>query len=194
MIGRFLGSIMLSRLTDRKKYIYSLYVLFLSFLVGWFILSASFIEGAFMFNSQPVNGLIFFGIALINFFAMLLGKGNANISLGFFGIIASILAFIAFLSPISIGMWALLAIGFFNSIMFPTIFSLAVKDLDADEMPIASGIINTLIVGGALIPLTMGWITDHAGIRIALILPVICFAYIAFFALKGSKIRQIKQL
>ena len=96
--------------------------------------------------------------------------------------------------PATIGMWCLLSIGFFNSIMFPNIFALSVRDLDPSEMPLASGIINTLIVGGAVIPLLMGSLTDIFSARGALLIPIICYAYIAFFALKGSKIRasQIK--
>jgi FHS family L-fucose permease-like MFS transporter len=86
-------------------------------------------------------------------------------------------------------MWALLAVGFFNSIMFPTIFSLGIRDLKSHEMPLASGLINTMIVGGTVVPLAMGWLTDCINIRIAFILPAICFAYIAFFAFKGSKIK-----
>ncbi|MDR1555973.1 MAG: MFS transporter [Tannerellaceae bacterium] len=191
MIGRFFGSIILSTLKKPKKYLYSLCVIVFSFFVGWFIFSSRFVDGVFVFSSQLLNGLLFLCITIFNFIAMLLGKGKPGISLGVFGVIASILVFAAFLLPVSIGMWALLAVGFFNSIMFPTIFSLGVKDLDANEMPMASGIINTLIVGGTVVPLTMGWFTDHIGIgvRIALLLPAICFAYIAFFALKGSKIR-----
>jgi FHS family L-fucose permease-like MFS transporter len=56
-------------------------------------------------------------------------------------------------------------------------------------MPIASGIINTMIVGGAVVPVLMGVITDAADVRTALVIPIFCFAYITFFALKGSKIR-----
>jgi FHS family L-fucose permease-like MFS transporter len=56
-------------------------------------------------------------------------------------------------------------------------------------MPLASGMINTLIVGGAVVPLAMGWFTDNISIRSALILPIICFSYIAFFGLKGNKFR-----
>ena len=69
------------------------------------------------------------------------------------------------------------------------IFALGIKDLDKYEMPMASGIINTMIVGGSVIPLLMGWFTDNIGVRAALLLPLICYLYIVFFALKGSKIR-----
>ncbi|KAA6331525.1 L-fucose-proton symporter [termite gut metagenome] len=189
MIGRFLGSIMLSTLENSKKYIYSSFIILFSFFVGWFIFSSSIVDGTFVFNSQHFNGLMFLGIAVVNFLAMLLGNGNPNLSLGIFGITGAALVLVAFFAPVSIGMWTLLAVGFFNSIMFPTIFSLGVRDLDASEMPLASGIINTLIVGGAVVPLATGWFTDNISIRSALILPIICFSYIAFFGLKGSKIR-----
>jgi FHS family L-fucose permease-like MFS transporter len=84
--------------------------------------------------------------------------------------------------------WALILVGFCNSLMFPTIFSLATEGL-TEEAPQASGIMCTAIVGGALVPLTFGWITDLATIRTALVVPVICYAVIATFgvyALRGS--------
>lgn len=189
MIGRFLGSVMLSNLITSKKYSYSAIILFLSFFVGWFIFSTRITNSLFTFHSQLLEGGIFLGMAAVHFLCMRLGRGNPNYSLGIFGVMASILVMFAFYTPISFGIWALLFIGFFNSIMFPTIFSLGVRDLGITEMPIASGIINTLIVGGAIIPLAMGWCTDQFGARSALILPALCYAYIVFFALKGSKIR-----
>jgi FHS family L-fucose permease-like MFS transporter len=189
MIGRFLGSIMLSALDNSKKYLYSSGIILFSFIVGWVIFSSAFVEGVFVFHSDPLDGVIFLCIASVNFLALMAGKGNANVSLGIFGVTAAALVLSALVFPVSIGMWTLLAAGCFNSIMFPTIFSLGVRDLTAREMPVASGIINTLIVGGAVIPMCMGWFTDHIGVRIALVFPVICYSYIAFFALKGSKIR-----
>jgi len=83
-------------------------------------------------------------------------------------------------------MWSLLAVGFFNSIMFPTIFSLGVAELG----PLtgnASGILNMAIVGGAILPVAQGVIADHVGLHHAFILPVICYFYILFYGLSGSK-------
>jgi FHS family L-fucose permease-like MFS transporter len=189
MVGRFFGSILLSTLPTGKKYQYSAYVMVFAFFVGWFITSASVTEGQFVFDSQPVNGLIFLGIAVANFFLMNLGKGRANVALGIFGTVNMLLIVAASFLSAEIGMWCLLSIGFFNSIMFPNIFSLGVNDLDPSEMPLASGIINTLIVGGAVIPVLMGALTDSFSARAALLIPILCYAYITFFALKGSKIR-----
>ena len=189
MVGRFYGSILLSTLPTGKKYQYSAYVMVFAFFVGWFITSASVTDGRFVFSSQPINGLIFLGIAIANFFLMLLGKGKANIALGIFGTVNMLLILAAVIMPANIGMWCLLSIGFFNSIMFPNIFSLGVNDLDPSEMPLASGIINTLIVGGAVVPVLMGALTDSFSARGALLIPILCYSYITFFALKGSKIR-----
>jgi MFS transporter, FHS family, L-fucose permease len=189
MVGRFLGSILLGTLPAAKKYQYSAYIMIFAFFVGWFITSASVTNGEFVFKSQPVNGLIFLGIAIVNFFLMLLGKGKANVALGIFGTVNMLLVVAAIMLPATVGMWCLLSIGFFNSIMFPNIFSLGVNDLDPSEMPLASGIINTLIVGGAVIPVALGALTDAFSARAAMILIILSYAYITFFALKGSKIR-----
>jgi len=190
MIGRFLGSVLLGSIPANQKYRYSALILVFAFFVGWFITSANIQDGQFVFNSQISNGFIFLGIAIINFLLMLLGKGKANVALGIFGTVNMLLVLSAFFLPANIGMWGLLSVGFFNSIMFPNIFSLGVNDRDPSEMPLASGIINTLICGGAIIPLLMGFITDASTARIALLVSVICYAYITFFALKGSKIRR----
>jgi len=189
MIGRFFGSVLLSELEQSKKYQYSAYIMVFAFFVGWFITSANFVDGQFVFDSQPMNGVIFLGIAVVNFFLMLLGKGKANVALGIFGTVNILLIVAALVLPANIGMWGLLSIGFFNSIMFPNIFSLGVKDLDPSEMPLASGIINTLICGGAILPLVMGYFTDAVSAKAALSVSIIAYAYITFFALKGSKIR-----
>jgi len=85
-----------------------------------------------------------------------------------------------------VAMWSILAVGFFNSIMFPTIFSLGVAELG----PLTgngSGILNMAIVGGAILPVIQGVIADHLGIHHAFILPVLCYLYILFYALSGSK-------
>ena len=189
MVGRFLGSINLSAMEQKKKFIYSGAVIILAFFVGWLVTSSQIREGVFVFNSEPLNGLIFLGIAIVNFLAMNISKGRTNVMLGVFAIIAAILVFSAHSPSANVGMWALLSIGFFNSIMFPNIFALGVKDLDNFEMPMASGIINTMIVGGSVIPLIMGYFTDSISVRAALLVPLISYLDIVFFSFKGSKIR-----
>jgi FHS family L-fucose permease-like MFS transporter len=83
-------------------------------------------------------------------------------------------------------MWTILAVGLFNSIMFPTIFSLAVAELG----PLTgngSGVLNMAIVGGAILPVIQGVIADRVGLHHAFVLPVLCYLYILFYGLKGSE-------
>ena len=175
MVGRFYGSFMLSNVAQSKKYLYTALVMLLALFVGWFV------------RREITDGLIFAGIALVNYLAIQLGKGKANRSLAVFGIIAALLLVLVMAASGNVILWVGLSIGFFNSIMFPNIFALGVDGLDKGELSMASGIINTLIVGGALIPVLMGLIADGLGVRFAFILPIVCYLYIVFFALIGSK-------
>ena len=81
-------------------------------------------------------------------------------------------------------MWPLLAIGLFNSIMFPTIFTLAIDKLGKDTGE-GSGVLCVAIVGGALIPPIQALFADHIGILLSFFVPAICYAYIVFYGLKG---------
>jgi len=83
-------------------------------------------------------------------------------------------------------MWTILAVGFFNSIMFPTIFSLGVAEL-GPLTGSGSGLLNMAIVGGAILPVIQGVIADRVGLHHAFVLPVLCYLYILFYGLSGSK-------
>jgi FHS family L-fucose permease-like MFS transporter len=83
-------------------------------------------------------------------------------------------------------MWTILAVGFFNSIMFPTIFSLGVAEL-GPLTGSGSGLLNIAIVGGAILPVIQGVIADRLGLHHAFVLPVMCYLYILFYGLSGSK-------
>jgi FHS family L-fucose permease-like MFS transporter len=85
-----------------------------------------------------------------------------------------------------VAMWTILAVGFFNSIMFPTIFTLGVAEL-GPLTGSGSGILNMAIVGGAILPLIQGVIADHFGLQHAFFVPVVCYLYILFYGLSGSK-------
>jgi MFS transporter, FHS family, L-fucose permease len=83
-------------------------------------------------------------------------------------------------------MWTILLVGLCNSIMFPSIFALGVARLG----PLTgdgSGLLVMAIVGGAIVPELQGALADHIGIQHAFILPVLCYLYILFYALKGSR-------
>lgn len=85
-----------------------------------------------------------------------------------------------------VSMWSILAVGLFNSIMFPTIFTLAIDGI-GHLKPKASGLLCTAIVGGAIIPPTFGFLTDQIAFKNALIFIVLCYAYIVWFGYKNGK-------
>ena len=111
-------------------------------------------------------------------------KPGHNLALN--AVCAAALVGISMMTSGHVAMWSILAVGLFNSIMFPTIFSLALAELG----PVTgggSGLLNMAIVGGAILPLIQGAIADRFGIHHAFFIPVLCYAYILYYALSGSK-------
>jgi FHS family L-fucose permease-like MFS transporter len=156
-----------------------------SFLVNYFALPE--IAGC---NARTAAGFVSFywAGAMIGRFvgAPLLGRVKPGSILALCAIVAAGLASAAMILSGHTAMWCILAVGLFNSIMFPTIFSLGVAELGSLTGN-ASGILNMAIVGGAILPLMQGEIADHIGIHHAFFVPVICYLYILFYALRGSK-------
>ena len=99
---------------------------------------------------------------------------------------AVVLILITIVSTGSVAMVAILLVGLCNSIMFPTIFSLAINGLGKHTSQ-GSGILCLAIVGGAIVPLIQGLLADTIGVQSAFILPVVCFVFIAYYGLIGSK-------
>jgi len=157
--------------------------------------------GSFLVNyfSQPeIAGLteraaasfvaFYWGGAMVGRFvgSALLQKISTPKLLGICAVCAAALVAISMLATGQVAMWSIILVGFFNSIMFPSIFTLGVAELG----PLTgdgSGILIMAIVGGAIIPVAQGWIADRIGIHHAFFLPVICYLYILFFAVSGSK-------
>ncbi len=113
-------------------------------------------------------------------------KLQPNKTLGFNALVAALLVLASMFSTGYFAMWTILAVGLFNSIMFPTIFTLALKGLGRHTKQ-GSGILIMAIVGGAVIPLLQGALADAIGIHLAFILPVLCYLFIAHYGFVGSK-------
>ena len=157
--------------------------------------------GSFLVNyfSQPeIGGLtekvaasfvaFYWGGAMVGRFigSALLQKMKTGGLLGICAVCAAGLVAVSMLTSGHAAMYSIILVGFFNSIMFPSIFTLGVAELG----PLTgdgSGVMIMAIVGGAIIPVAQGWIADRIGIHHAFFLPVICYLYILFFALSGSK-------
>jgi MFS transporter, FHS family, L-fucose permease len=131
---------------------------------------------AYYWGAAMVGRLV--GAGLMNFVP-------ATKYLAFNALIAIVMIIVSMNTSGSIAMWSILAVGFFNSIMFPTIFTLAVKGLGSMTSK-GSGLVCQAIVGGALIPLVQGITADMIGIQLSFVVPMLCYIYIGWYALNGS--------
>ena len=159
-----IGSLMVNVLGFLKGLDHASAAQYLSFYWGGAMVGR-FLGSAVMAKIAPNRYLAFnatIAVVLL-IIAMMTGKGNADVA-----------------------MWALLAIGFFNSIMFPTIFSLATKNLGKFTNA-ASGVLCTAIVGGAIVPVVQGWAVDTYSLMSSFVVSAVCYLYIVFFAVKGYK-------
>ena len=171
-------------------------------MVGIFVyVGAEVSIGSFLINylSQPNIGNMsevmaakyvayYWGGAMVGRFigSALLQKIKTGTLLGIFGLIAGLLVCTSMLTTDGIAMWSIILVGFFNSIMFPSIYTLGIAKLG----PLTgdgSGLMIMAIVGGAILPVVQGAIADRVGIHHAFILPVICYLYIVYYAFRGSR-------
>ncbi|MGI4736972.1 MAG: sugar MFS transporter [Janthinobacterium lividum] len=130
----------------------------------------------------------YWGAAMVGRFAgaYLLNKFSPTKALAFTAVAAVVLILISINTTGPLAMWSLLAVGLMNSVMYPTIFTLALAGLGRHTEQ-GSGLLCTAIVGGALVPMLFGAIADHSGLRLALLLPIVCYAYIMWYGLRGSR-------
>ena len=127
---------------------------------------------------------LYWGGAMVGRFigSALLQKIRTETLLALFAFMACLLVVTSMLTAGHFAMWTILAIGLFNSIMFPSIFTLGINGLG----PLTgkgSGLLIAAIVGGAIIPEIQGILADRIGIHHAFFLPAICYAYIIYFAI-----------
>ena len=174
MLGRFFGAVSMSDINSNKKNIYTFLIAIFSFLLAWYI------------TAQINLAAIFFIFVILNIVAVKIGKNKANKTLAVFAIAALGLVILTVLLKGEFAMWTLVAVGLFNSIMFPTIFTLSINGLGKHTSQ-GSGILVMAIVGGALIPLIMGGLADTIGLHSSFLITIICYAYIVYFGLKGYK-------
>ncbi len=196
MIGRFFGSITLSGIKDtRKRNIYAALVFVLAFVIAMYVTKEYQNLSNFTLSGFGKT-LTFLGLVAVNYLAFNLGNSKPGRTLAILAVAASMLVVVSMLTYGQFAMWSILAVGLFNSIMFPTIFTLAIDGLGKHTGQ-ASGILCTAIVGGAIIPLLQGILADNIGIHHAFFLPVLCYLYIAYYGFKGhipsySKTAEVK--
>ena len=200
MIGRFIGSAVLSGAKTAYLSLVSAVgalLVLISYLVSGHIVASD--ESAIvtffwrivgiLVEARPLFILVTVAAAALAVAAVIRGGRvtvRTGLLLGICAVATSVLVSISMLTTGHAAMWSIILVGFFNSIMFPSIFTLGVAELG----PLTgdgSGVMIMAIVGGAIIPLAQGAIADRIGIHHAFFLPVICYLYILFFAVSGSK-------
>jgi MFS transporter, FHS family, L-fucose permease len=118
----------------------------------------------------------------------LMAKISPRVLLAIFAAINALLVLTTMLSSGDAAVVSIIAIGLFNSIMFPTIFALGIEHLGPLTSK-ASSLLIMAIVGGALIPYVQGVFADHIGLQHAFFLPLLCYLYIFFYGVRGSRVR-----
>jgi MFS transporter, FHS family, L-fucose permease len=106
--------------------------------------------------------------------------------LSLFGILALTCLTIVLVGSGAAPIWALVLLGFFHSIMFPTIFALSIKHL-GPHTKLGSSLLVMSIIGGAIFPALMGYISDQSNIRLAFVTPFFCHMYVLYFAARGYR-------
>lgn len=115
---------------------------------------------------------------------------KAELLLVIYAMINVLLCVVAILASGTVALFAVIGIAFFMSIMFPTIFSLGIKDLGKDTK-FGSSLIIMSIVGGAILPPVMGYISDVTNnIQMGYIVPLVCFVVVFYFGVSGHKIAK----
>lgn len=187
MTGRFLGALALNaRMPAPKRIMYMVVIGAGMFLLLFLVNSSGRFE---LRHLWPMAVLI-----MANLIAFTLAGANASRVLGLFALIAALLLGITMCTHGAWAMWAVIAIGLFNSIMWSNIFTLAIDGLGGDTSQ-GSSLLVMMIVGGATIPPLQGAIIDamksagngDTGFHVSFALPLLCYGYLAWYGYNGSR-------
>ena len=156
-----------------------------SFLVNYFGLPdiAGFSE-----KTAAAYVALYWGGAMVGRFigSWLLTKVRTSLVLGTAAVVACGLVVVSIMTHGHTAMWAILAVGLFNSVMFPSIFTVGLTGLGPLTSK-GSSLMVAAIVGGALIPLAEGHLADKIGVQHAFMIPAVCYIYIALFGYLGGR-------
>jgi len=179
MIGRWTGAISAFEVSANTRKILIFVVPFVAFAV---ILGINHLSG------NAISDLIPYAICiLIAVIAFFIGNEKPAKTLLLFATIGIVGMTIGLLTTGTIALFAFISGGLACSIMWPSIFSLSISGLGKYSSQGASFLIM-MILGGAIIPPIQGKIADTMGIHFSYFIPVICFTYLAFFAIKAKSI------
>ena len=174
MIGRFLGAISLSKIENKWiKYAFMVAIALASFIV-------------IGVTSDWSTAVLYSGFLVLNLVAFFFGGSLPHRTLYLFALINFSLLVVALTFTGSVAMWTVIAIGLFNSIMWSNIFTLAISGLGKHTSQ-GSSLLVMMILGGALLPLLMGFVADKMGVHMSYAVPLLSYIYIAFYGIDGYK-------
>ena len=179
MVGRFFGAVALAQFKNASN----------RFAIIAMITAVAF---AAVYATYGIDiALIVLGLIVLNVVVLLLGSYIPSRTLGLFATAVMALLLVAIFTEGTVAMWSVIAIGLFNSIMFPTIFTLAIAGLGKFTSQ-GSSLLVMAIVGGALIPPLQGIVADITGsLQFSFLIPMICYLYIAYYGFVGYKPKEV---
>lgn len=188
MIGRWAGAVSVFNLSSTAKRLALILVPYLAFIV---VLLANIIGGISKENRFPIEHIYpilpYAFVIAIQIFGFYLGQEKPAKTLMIFSILGVAAMIIGMFTTGSVAVFAFVSGGLFCSVMWPSIFSLATQGLGKFTSQ-GSSFLIMMILGGAFIPPLQGKIADMYGINSSYWIPVVCFAYLAFFALTAKKV------
>ena len=189
MIGRFLGAISLKENKNEiQKWIQMILTAFILFIFLYFSSTLGSSHDLIFIDFLP-----FIAFIIVNLLGFRLGKYLPHRTLFFFALMAVILLLSGLFLDGKFSLWCFIGVGLFNSIMFPTIFTLAIKDLHQHTSQ-ASSLLVMAILGGAIIPPIQGIAADYFNVHISFFVPIVCYLYIAFYGWKGYQSFAVVQI
>jgi FHS family L-fucose permease-like MFS transporter len=209
LIGRFMGAVELSEMRKINKQFFLVAIPIICFLLFWVLRSWNGDLGRFDFGAGWMIVKNYLPLLALCWLLFQFGQALAGRTLFIFGLTIVILLAVAIVHGGKMAMWCVVGIGLFTSIGWPNIFSLALDRMGVLKSQVSSLLVMA-ILGGALLPPLQGKIADlidHAqsagtplfgfignrpGIQVAFIIPLIAYAYIAFYGLIGHKIGREK--
>jgi FHS family L-fucose permease-like MFS transporter len=191
LIGRFMGAAELSEMKKTNKQLLLVGIPVLAFFLFWILRSWDSNQQQFDFAGGWMIVKNYLPMLALCWLLFQFGKGFAGRTLFIFSTTIVVLLAIAILFGGKLAMWCIVGIGLFTSIGWPNIFSLALDRMGVLKSQVSSLLVMA-VVGGAVLPAILGRIADVWNLQVAFIVPLIAYAYVAFYGIKGHKIGRDK--
>jgi FHS family L-fucose permease-like MFS transporter len=191
LIGRFMGAVELSEIKKTNKQLLLIGIPILGFLLFWTLLSWNSDQHQFDFAAGWTIVKNYLPMLALCWLFFQFGKGLPGRTLFVFASTIVVLLAIAIIFGGKLAMWCVVGVGLFTSIGWPNIFSLALDRMGVLKSQVSSLLVMA-VVGGAVLPPIMGKIADNWNRQVAFIIPLLAYAYVAFYGIKGYKIGRAK--